>query len=343
MIPAFCLAVAPALGDQPAVPPPPDKAALVIHGGAGAPSRRGLTAEREAEYRAHLERALRAGHAKLAEGGSSLDAVVSAVIVLEDSPRFNAGKGAVFTHEGKNELDASVMVGDDRRAGAVAGVTTIRNPILAARAVMEKSPHVLLIGKGAEEFAGSVGLEIVDPKYFYTEERWQSLQRELEAEKKAAAGGGPQSRGPLESPGGKPYFGTVGAVAVDRAKHLAAATSTGGMTNKRWGRVGDSPIIGAGTFADDASCAVSGTGHGEFFIRNAVAHDIAALVAYKGLSVKEAADEVVHRKLKAPDRGEGGVIAIDREGRYAMPFNSEGMFRGCITEDGRVYIAIYPE
>lgn len=330
-----------AVGDQPTVSQPPEKAVLVIHGGAGAPSRRNLTPEREDEYRADLERSLRAGLAALQAGKSSLDAVVEAVVVMEDSPRFNAGKGAVFTHDGKNELDASVMVGDDRRAGAVAGVSTIKNPIRAARAVMEKSPHVLLIGQGAEAFAGSVGLDVVDPSYFRTEERWQSLQKELEAEKKS--GGGPSARGPLESPDGRPYFGTVGAVAVDRQKHLAAATSTGGMTNKRWGRVGDSPIIGAGTFADDARCAVSCTGHGEFFIRNAVAHEVSALVAYKGLSVREAADELIHKTLKAPDRGEGGLIAIDRDGHYAMPFNSDGMFRGCITEDGQIYIAIFPD
>ncbi len=318
---------------------PPEKAVLVIHGGAGAPSKKTLTPERQAQYVADLERALRAGHALLKVGRPALDAVEAAVMVLEDSPLFNAGKGAVFTHEGRNELDASIMTGQDKRAGAVAGVTTIKNPIRAARAVMEKSPHVMLFGPGAERFAESVGLEIVGPEYFRTEERWKALQRALEAEKT----GGGQVRAPLESPAGRPYFGTVGAVAVDQEKHLAAATSTGGMTNKRWGRVGDSPIIGAGVYADDPTCAVSSTGHGEFFIRQVVAHDIAALMEYKGLSVRAAAEHVVHRKLKAPDHGEGGVIALDREGNYAMPFNSEGMFRGCVTEDGRLYVAIYPE
>lgn len=327
-----------ALGEQPM---PPDKAVLVIHGGAGAPSRKNLTPEREAEYRRDLEQALRAGHAVLSAGQSSLDAVVAAIVVLEDSPRFNAGKGAVFTHDGKNELDASIMEGADHRAGAVAGVTTIKNPIRAARAVMEQSPHVFLIGSGAEAFARKVGLELVDPAYFRTEERWKALQTELEREQRA--GGEGLSRGPLESPGGRPYFGTVGAVAVDRHKHLAAGTSTGGMTNKRYGRVGDSPIIGAGTYADDTSCAVSATGHGEFFMRHVVAYDIAALMRYKGLSVQSAADHVIHHKLQAPDKGEGGVIALDRDGNLAMPFNSEGMFRGTITEDGKVYVAIYPD
>jgi beta-aspartyl-peptidase (threonine type) len=328
-----------ARGDEPKMPP--EKAVLVIHGGAGAPSRKDLSPERQVQYVADLEKSLRAGHAQLKAGKPAIDAVEAAVVVLEDSPLFNAGKGAVFTHEGKNELDASIMVGQDKRAGAVAGVTTIKNPIRAARAVMEKSDHVLLIGPGAELFAESVGLEIVDPSYFYTEERWKALQRAREQEKQAKGPG--QARTPLESPGGKPYFGTVGAVAVDREGHLAAATSTGGMTNKRWGRVGDSPIVGAGIYADDATCAVSSTGHGEFFICQVVAHDIAALMEYKGLSVREAAEHVVYKKLKAPDRGEGGVIAIDRQGHYAFPFNSEGMFRGCITDDGQVYAAIYPE
>lgn len=330
-------------GDQPM---PPETAVLVIHGGAGAPSRKGLTPEREAEYRRDLEKSLLAGFAAWKGGKDGLDIVEAAVVVLEDSPLFNAGKGAVFTHEGKNELDASIMEGRDHRAGAVAGVTTVKNPIRAARAVMEKSPHVMMVGAGAEAFAKQSELEMVEPRYFYTEERWKELEEAKKREEEAAAkakGGASLRRPLLESPGGRPYFGTVGAVTVDKQGHLAAATSTGGMTNKRFGRVGDSPIIGAGTYADDASCAVSGTGHGEFFIRNVVAYDIAALVKYKGLPVAEAAAAVVHGKLRAPDRGEGGVIAIDRRGRYAMPFNSEGMFRGCITADGQVYVAIYPE
>lgn len=328
------------------LPMPPEKAVLVIHGGAGAPSRKNLTPEREAAYRRDLETALRAGHEAWKAGKDGIDIVEAAVVVLEDSPLFNAGKGAVFTHEGKNELDASVMEGKTHRAGAVAGVTTVKNPIRAARAVMEKSPHVMMIGAGAETFAKENGLEIVDPSYFYTEERWKSLEKAKEREKAEAAkskGAGASLRPILESPGGKPYFGTVGAVAVDKQGHLAAATSTGGMTNKKFGRVGDSPIIGAGTYADDASCAVSGTGHGEFFIRNVVAHDIAALVKYKGLTVSEAAAAVIHGKLRAPDKGEGGVIAIDPQGHYATPFNSEGMFRGCITAEGQVYVAIFPE
>jgi L-asparaginase / beta-aspartyl-peptidase len=304
------------------------KAMLVIHGGAGTITRASMTAEAEAQYRAGLEEALRKGHAVLAKGGSSLDAVEAAIRVMEDNPLFNAGKGAVFTHEGRNELDASIMDGRTKGAGSVAGVTIIRNPITAARAVMEKSPHVMMVGRGAELFATKMGLEIVDPSYFWTERRWKSLQQELLKERAQAS----------ESPDKK--FGTVGAVAVDAKGNLAAGTSTGGMTNKQFGRVGDAPIIGAGTYAENESCAVSATGHGEYFIRWTVAHDIAALVKYRGMSVTEASNEVIHKKL-APVKGEGGVIVLDAKGNFAMTFNSEGMYRGWIGADGVARVEIY--
>ena len=318
----------------------PNPVAIAIHGGAGVIDRATMTPEREAAYRAALEASLKAGHAILVAGGTSLDAVTAAVKVLEDSPLFNAGKGAVFTIDGKNELDAAIMEGRTHRAGAVAGVTRIKNPVDLARAVMERSPHVMMVGEGAERFAVEVGIPLVDPSYFRTEERWKQLQ-----DAKAALAKDPQAGITRDAPGlfdrrFDTKFGTVGAVAVDRNGDLAAATSTGGMTAKRWGRVGDAPIIGAGTWADNASVAVSATGHGELFIRNAVAHDIAALYAYKGLPVRAAADEVVMRKL-VERGGKGGVIAIDRKGNIAQPFNSQGMYRGAIDVDGRMTIAIF--
>ena len=309
---------------------------LVIHGGAGTITRSSMTAETEAQYRSALEQSLRSGHAVLTRGGSSLDAVETAIRVLEDNPLFNAGKGAVFTHEGRNELDASIMDGKTKAAGAVAGVTIIRNPISAARAVMEKSPHVMMVGRGAELFATKMGLEIVDPSYFWTERRWKSLQKELQEEQKQQP-----PRGSINDPDEK-KFGTVGAVALDRSGNLAAGTSTGGMTNKQFGRVGDAPIIGAGTFAENESCAVSATGHGEFFIRWTVSYDIAALMKYRGLSVKQASEEVINRKLKAVD-GEGGVIVLDAKGNFATTFNSEGMYRGWIGVDGVPHVAIYKD
>ena len=307
---------------------------LVMHGGAGTITRKSMTAEREKEYRDKLEEALRAGHAVLARGGTSLDAVETSIRILEDSPLFNAGKGAVFTHEGKNELDAAIMDGRTKMAGSVAGVTIIKNPISAARAVMEKSPHVMLIGRGAELFATKMGLEIVDPSYFWTERRWKALQEELLKEQQ----GKPQAE--LErAPENR--FGTVGAVAVDQFGNLAAATSTGGTTNKQYGRIGDSPIIGAGTYADNESCAVSATGAGEFFIRWTVAHEIAALMKYKGLTVQQAADQVINKTLKAVPGAEGGVIALDAKGNFATPFNTEGMYRGWMGADGVAHIGIY--
>ncbi|WP_426749179.1 isoaspartyl peptidase/L-asparaginase family protein [Myxococcus sp. Y35] len=310
---------------------------LVIHGGAGVISRENLSPEREAEVRAALTQSLQAGHAVLAQGGSALDAVTAAVRILEDSPNFNAGKGAVFTHDGVNELDAAIMEGKTRRAGAVAGLRHVKNPIELARLVMEKSPHVMMVGEGAEAFAKTQGVALVDPKYFYTEERWQSLQRALEKEREQQPSSSLQPG--YDPVSGDHKFGTVGAVALDMSGALAAATSTGGMTNKRFGRVGDSPIIGAGTYADPR-CAVSATGHGEFFIRYTVARDICARVEYQSLPLQEAAHVVVNDVLVQAG-GEGGVIAMDREGNVAMPFNSSGMYRGYVGEDGQPVVAIF--
>lgn len=310
------------------------KVVLVVHGGAGDFPPKGMEEEHEKGLRRGLEKALRAGLAALGkEGGTSLDAVESAIRALEDDPLFNAGKGAVFTHEGKNELDASIMEGKDKKAGAVAGVTIIKNPISAARAVMEKSKHVLLTGRGAELFATRQGLEIVDPSYFWTKLRWDELKEALDKEA--------QPREKKDSKAARPprYFGTVGAVALDRHGNLAAGTSTGGMNNKMTGRVGDSPIIGAGTYADNDACAISCTGHGEFFIRYAVAHDIAARVRYKELPIAKAADEVINGVLKKVE-GEGGVIVLSPKGQFAVDFNSERMYRGWITEAGRVTVQL---
>jgi beta-aspartyl-peptidase (threonine type) len=302
--------------------------AIVIHGGAGVIDRAQMTPDREAAYRAGLATALDAGYAILERGGSSLDAVTTVVRIMEDDPLFNAGRGAVLTHDGAAELDAAIMDGNGPRAGAVAGVRHVKNPIELARLVMEKSPHVLLIGEGAEEFALEQGVTLVPNSYFHTERRVLELERALREEREKQ-----QPTPPLGT-------GTVGAVAVDRAGNLAAATSTGGMTNKRHGRVGDSPIIGAGTYANNASCAVSGTGHGEFFIRSVVAYDICALVEYKHLPLEAAVQEVVQGKLKRLG-GEGGVIAVDSAGHIAMDFNSGGMFRGARDSRGHREIAIY--
>jgi len=311
---------------------------LAIHGGAGTIRREQMTPEREREFRAALTEALRAGHGVLQTGGSSMDAVIAAINIMEDSPLFNAGHGAVFTHDGRNELDASVMDGRTLGAGAVAGVTRVRNPIDLARAVMERSPHVMLVGEGAESFAEQQGLAMVAPEYFRTQARWDALQRAREQDRIRLS----EDTVPQRSANGADdfKFGTVGAVALDRAGNLAAGTSTGGMTNKRWGRVGDAPIIGAGTYADNESCAVSATGHGEYFIRNVVAYDICAIVRYLGVPLSEAADRVVMGRL-VEQRGEGGVIAMDRRGNVAMPFNTPGMYRGYIDEQGRAVVMIY--
>jgi beta-aspartyl-peptidase (threonine type) len=288
---------------------------LVIHGGAGVMEKKDFTPDLEIEYLDKLQQALDTGESILKEGGTSLDAVTAVVVMLENSPLFNAGKGSVFSETGENEMDAAIMNGKDLSAGAVAGVRTIKNPVLAARKVMEESKHVLLVRDGAEKFAKEHGVEIVDPSYFYTQKRWDAL---LKAQK----------------------HGTVGAVALDRDGNLAAATSTGGMTNKMSGRVGDTPIIGAGTYANNNTCAISATGYGEFFIRYAVGHDISALMEYKGISLEEAANEVIFNKL-LPAGGTGGVIAVDKDGNYTMTFNTSGMFRGVVTSDGNSEAEIF--
>lgn len=295
---------------------------LVIHGGAGyiTPN---MSMQKQQEYTKALTRALQVGDSVLKNKGTALDAVEQTIHVLENCPLFNAGKGAVFNAEGKNELDASIMDGKTGLAGAVAGVTIIKNPISAARLVMEKSAHVMMIGKGAEKFAMENHLETVDPKYFSTQERWADY---LKAKQKAE--------------GVDKKHGTVGCVALDTYGNLAAGTSTGGMTYKKYGRVGDSPVIGAGTYADNNTCAVSATGHGEFFIRNVVAYDISALMKYKNMSLQDAANEVIMNKLK-PIGGTGGVVCVDKNGNVAMPFNTEGMFRGYIKSNGEVKVLMF--
>ena len=313
--------------------------AIVIHGGAGTILRKNMTPEDEAAYTAKLEEAVRVGYEILKNGGTSLDAVEKTVNVLENSPLFNAGKGAVFTNEGKNELDASIMDGKTLNAGASASTTTVKNPINLARAVMEKSPHVMLSGKGAEMFAKEQGLELVDPSYFYTESRFKALQRVKAAEENEAT----RDKAAFYDPTIKDSkFGTVGCVALDKDGNLAAGTSTGGMTNKRWGRIGDAPIIGAGTYANNATCAVSSTGWGEYFIRAMVAHDISALMDYKGLTLQEAAREVIQKKV--PDLGgDGGIIAVDKNGNMVMEFNTEGMYRASMDASGKLNIGIYKD
>lgn len=308
--------------------------ALVIHGGAGFVPKDSLSPEDVRDFHAQLDRALDAGNAVLGSGGSALDAVSAAVVVLEESPRFNAGKGAVLNAQGGHELDASIMEGHTRRAGAVAGVTTVRNPIKLARTVMEHSPHVMLAGAGAEAFADSrPEIERVANDWFTTEHRRRALEKAQRAEAEKTL----QSKTHAQE--AAMYFGTVGAVALDRHGHIAAATSTGGMTNKKWGRIGDAPVIGAGTWADER-CGVSGTGWGEFYIRNAAAHDICARVAYRGDSLAVAADEVINKIIPAAG-GDGGAIALDRDGNIAMPFNSGSMFRGWIKPDGSRGTAIH--
>ncbi|HEY6191196.1 MAG TPA: isoaspartyl peptidase/L-asparaginase [Bacteroidota bacterium] len=310
---------------------------LVIHGGAGTISRGQMSPELEKEYRDKLLEALKTGYEILRNDGSSLDAVERVITILEDSPLFNAGKGSVFTHEGTNELDASIMDGKTLKAGSVAAVKHIKNPISLARLVMEKSPHVMLVGEGAETFAKAHGVELVPQGYFYTQKRWDQLQKALKDEKDSSAGRKAQ---PADTSEGK--HGTVGCVALDKGGNLAAGTSTGGTTNKRFGRVGDSPIIGAGTYANNLTCAVSATGTGEFFIRSVVAHDISALMEYAGMSLQNAADKVVMEKLPKM-AGDGGVIAIDKDGNIAMPFNTTGMYRAYIDADGKPVVKIYKE
>jgi beta-aspartyl-peptidase (threonine type) len=300
---------------------------LALHGGAGSLPRSEMDGEQESRYRAGLGSALSAGYAVLEAGGTSLDAVTRAITLLEDDPLFNAGRGSVFTLDGRNELDASIMDGSTLRAGAVCGLMHIKNPIALARTVMEQSDYVLLCGAGAEDFASNHGFEFVPSSYFYTAARWRQLER---------IRGGDTSLSSLTIS----HVGTVGAVALDAHGRLAAGTSTGGMTGKRYGRIGDSPIIGAGTYADDRSCAVSATGHGEVFMRAAVAHDISARMRYGRRGLATAVREVVLDELPAL-RGEGGVVAIDRQGEIAMEFNSEGMFRASRKEGGAPEIHIY--
>lgn len=311
---------------------------IVIHGGAGTILKENMTDSLEQAYRAKLEEAIRTGHEILANGGTALEAVQRTINVMEDSPLFNAGKGAVFTNAGTNELDASIMDGETLNAGAVAGVTTIKNPINLAYEVMVNSEHVMLGGKGAEEFAKQQGIEIVDPQYFFTENRYKSLQRIRDKEKTELDHDGKTA---FVDPFIKDSkFGTVGCAALDKNGNLAAGTSTGGMTNKRWGRIGDAPIIGAGTYANNATCAVSSTGWGEFFIRGMVAHDISALMEYKGLSLQEAARVVIQEKIPALG-GDGGIVAIDHEGNVAMEFNTAGMYRAKMNKNGELEIGIY--
>lgn len=299
--------------------PQKSKYGIVIHGGAGTIKREMMDSITEKAYRQKLEEALQAGYAIIESGGTSCDAVQAAILVMEDSPLFNAGVGAVLTATGENELDASIMDGKTLYAGAIAGAKTIKNPILAARKVMTSSPHVMLSGDGASDFAESEGLEIVDPSYFKTERRIKQLDKIIKKLEKE--------------------FGTVGAVALDKEGNLCAGTSTGGMTNKKWGRIGDAPIIGAGTYANNNTCGFSGTGHGEYYIRSVAGHDISALMEYKGMSVEEAANEVMN-KIETLG-GNGGMIAMDRFGNIALPFNTSGMYRGYLREGESPQVMIF--
>ncbi|MFN8343231.1 MAG: isoaspartyl peptidase/L-asparaginase [Cyclobacteriaceae bacterium] len=313
----------------------PGPITLVIHGGAGTIQKANMTPEKEAACRAKLTEALQAGYSILESGGNSTDAVIAAIKVMEDSPLFNAGKGAVFTHDGKNEMDAAIMEGQSLMAGAVAGITNVRNPITAAHAVMAHSEHVMMTGKGAEQFAAEQGLEIVDPSYFFDSVRFRQLQKALEGEQsKHASYYDPMIR--------NLKFGTVGAVALDSKGNITAGTSTGGMTNKRYGRVGDAPIIGAGTYANNQTCGLSATGHGEYFIRAVVGHEVSSLMAYGGLTLQQATDSVVMKKLVRMG-GEGGLVALDRQGNVSMTFNSEGMYRGFIQKGTAAKTFIYRE
>lgn len=309
------------------------KVAIVIHGGAGTMTKASMTDEKETAIRATLEESLQAGYRQLLNGATSTQAVTAAINVMEDSPLFNAGKGAVFNADGKNEMDASIMEGAGLNAGAVASVSHIKNPIDLASKVMTESEHVMLMGDGAEEFARQQGFEMMDPEYFHTDFRWQQLQR-IKARELA------HENTSIEDQHDQ-WFSTVGAVALDQHGNLAAGTSTGGTSNKRWGRVGDSPIIGAGTYANNNSCAVSATGHGEFFIRYVVAYNICNRVEL-GVPLEDAADTVVNDIL-VKAKGEGGVIAMDAKGNITTPFNSEGMYRGSINTDGEMTISIYRE
>lgn len=333
---------------------PAGKWAIVLHGGAGVIQRSSMTPERDKAYRAGMDEAVRAAAQVLDANGSAVDAVEAALKKLEDNPLFNAGKGAVFTADGKNELDAAIMDGKTMQAGAVAEVTRTKNPISLAKAVMEKSPHVMLVGPGADQFAASIGLQQVDPSYFFTEPRWQSLLRQLKREglpiPPRPAGAPPEPTKPiaqLETPDAHKW-GTTGIVVRDRQGNIAAGTTTGGIQGKRWGRVGDSPIIGAGTYASNESCGVSATGTGEYFIRLTVARTICALVQYKGMRLQDAADEVIQKQLAPLQNSrqgdaEGGVIAMTPDGQIAWSFNSPGMFRARLVEGGEIQMGIYKD
>lgn len=322
------------------------KWAIVVHGGAGVIDRGSMSPQTEAAYRAGMKEAIEAGAKVLDKGGSSLDAIEATIHILEDNPLFNAGRGAVFAADGRNELDSAIMDGVTMKAGAVTGVTRTRHPISLARAVMEKSKWVMLSGDGADAFAAHVGLEQVPPSFFFTERRWQSLVRELKREglpiPPRPAGAPPAPAKPVAEiePPEAHKFGTVGVVALDKNGNIAAGTSTGGLTAKRWGRIGDSPIIGAGTYASNQSCAVSATGTGEYFIRLTVARTICALVQYKGMKLQAAADEVIHHQLQDL-HGDGGVIALTPDGQMAWSFNTSGMYRARIAEGGKLQIGIY--
>lgn len=314
------------------------KYVMVIHGGAGTISQSSMTPEREQAYHEGLTEALQNGYNAINEGKSALDAVEAAILSLEDNPLFNAGKGAVFTHDGKNELDASIMDGRDQNAGAVAGLTNIKNPILAARMVMEESQHVMMVGRGAELFVTSLGMDTVPSSYFFTQQRWDALQRAIKAEQvdKAAFNQQEYDQHPDDR-----KFGTVGAVALDQEGNLAAGTSTGGMTNKRYGRVGDAPIIGAGTYANNETVGVSCTGWGEFYIRTVAANRVSSLMELKGLNVKEASKQVIEEIGDLG--GTGGLISLDKSGKVAMEFNTSGMYRGTVDEDGNISIQIFKD
>ena len=309
----------------------------MIHGGAGTILKSNMTTEKENAYKVKLTEALKAGYAEIQKGNTSIDAVAASIVIMEDSPLFNAGKGAVFTADGKNELDASIMYGKNKSPGAIAGVHTIKNPIKTAIAVMQKSEHVMLSGVGAEHFAKDQNLEIVDPKYFWTKDRWEGLQKLKQKEQSTSTKKVSQNTLP-ESYEIDQKFGTVGAVALDKKGNITAGTSTGGMTNKKYGRIGDAPIIGAGTYAN-SQVGISATGWGEYFIRATAARTIAAKMEYQNKDVKTASQETIDEIEKMG--GDGGLIALDKDGNMAMPFNTAGMYRGAITEDGEIMIEIY--
>lgn len=314
--------------------------AIVIHGGAGTITRSSMTPDREAEYRSVLEQALNAGYSILQASGSSLDAAEAAVRIMEDSPLFNAGKGAVFTSTGTNELDAAIMDGATLKAGSVAALKHVKNPVTLARMVMERSKHVMMVGEGAEDFGRLNNVEMVDPSYFHTEHRRKQLEQQQERERMEEKKKEPEKTGRHRNPDA--YFGTVAAVALDRNGNLAAAISTGGTTNKRYGRVGDTPIIGAGIYADNRTAAVAATGTGEYFMRSVASHELVSLMAYEGMNAQQAADSVIHGRI-TPIGGDGGIMALDRMGNIGMSFNTEGMYRGYIDISGRLVIQLYKE